>query len=76
MSPRITVPLWRIAAVLPAGRIHERNVRRALGMPARHPERVTRMPSRRDQDLLDGLQLSAWPLNEWVDILLYQDGAQ
>jgi hypothetical protein len=76
VSPRITVPLWRLAAVLPPGRIHERNTRRELGMPARHPEHVTRPPSRRDQETLDRLQMSAWPLNEWVDILLYRDGAQ
>ena len=66
---------FRLLAVLPPGRLHERNARRELGMPARHPERVTRPPSRRDRQLLDTLQASAWPENEWVDVLIYRDGA-
>lgn len=66
--------LFRLLAVLPPGRRHERNVRRELGMAPCHPEHVTRPPSARDRELLDGLQMSAWPLNEWVDVLLYRGG--
>lgn len=73
-TDRAVTALWRLLAVLPPGRRHERNARRELGMAPRHPEHVTRPPSARDRDLLDALQLSAWPLNEWVDVLLYRGG--
>lgn len=75
-TDRAVTTLWRLLAVLPPGRRHERNARRELGMAPRHPEHVTRPPSARDREMPDALHLSAWPLNEWVDVLLYRgDGA-
>lgn len=62
---------WRLAPLTPLGRRHEKHVRAELGMPRRHPESVTRMPSRRSQRVLDALQGQAWPDGEWADVIRY-----
>jgi hypothetical protein len=68
--------LWRLLAVLPPGRLHERHVRARLGMPRRHPEHCTRPGSRREQRALGVMQARTWPQGEWADVILYRDGGQ
>lgn len=58
---------WRMVPLTLPGRLHERHVRRQLGMGSRHPEHVTRPPSGRHKRLLDTLEAELWPDGEWTD---------
>lgn len=60
---------WRLVPLTPPGMVHERHVRRQLGMGRKHPEHVTRHPSRADRRLLEALQAQAWPEGEWTDVI-------
>ena len=69
MSAAATRAWWRLVALTPPGRRHERNVRGRLGMPAGHPEHVTRPDSRVHAEALAALQEELWPEGEWVDVI-------
>jgi hypothetical protein len=60
---------WRLVALTPPGRLHERHVRRHLGVARKHPEHVTRPPSRKNARRLDALQAEAWPDGEWTEVI-------
>jgi hypothetical protein len=68
--------LYRLLAVLPPGRIHERHVKARLGMPRRHPESCTRPWTRREQRALPVLQACTWPEDEWADVIRDGDWSQ
>lgn len=68
---RLAPWLWRLVAVTPPGRLHERSYRRRLGMRGRmncrHPEHVTRPATWPEKQLLSALQAELWPEGEYVD---------
>ena len=47
----------------------ERIARAAIGMPARHPERVTRKPGRAEWRQLAGWLAELWPDDEYTAIV-------
>ena len=47
----------------------ERAARAAIGMPALHPELITRTPGRAEWTLLAALTAELWPADEYVAIL-------
>ena len=47
----------------------ERAARAALGMAARHPERITSSPCRADARLLAAVMADLWPHDEYVQIV-------
>ncbi len=51
-----------------AGR-RERAARAAIGMSARHPERVTRKPGRAEWRLLETWMAELWPRDEYTVIV-------
>ena len=53
------------------GRIsrRERTARAVLGMPARHPEQLTRKPSRAEWRLLAAWCAELWPRDEYTAIV-------
>lgn len=60
---------WRLVPLTPMGRRHEKHVREELRMPERHPEHVTRPPSRRSARKLAALEAEAWPQGEWTWVI-------
>ena len=60
--------LARLAARFPAGNA-ERAARKALGMAARHPERITRELSDRNEEWLAELASGLWPDDEYTAII-------
>jgi hypothetical protein len=70
MSLRLTIALARITHRRgPLARRRERAARTAIGMPARHPERVTAELRRREEDWLAGLAADLWPEDEYAQIV-------
>jgi hypothetical protein len=67
--PRVPAWAWRLIALSPPGRIHERRYRRVQGMPAAHPEHVTRPATAGERALLGVLQAQMWPEGEYRDLL-------
>ncbi|MGO9501322.1 MAG: hypothetical protein ACLPUO_07045 [Streptosporangiaceae bacterium] len=47
----------------------ERVARAAIGMPANHPERITRQPGRADWKQLAAWLTQLWPHDEYVAIV-------
>jgi hypothetical protein len=47
----------------------ERDARRAMGMPVRHPERITRELPESDEEWLAGLAAKLWPVDEYAHII-------
>ena len=58
--------LGALAGWLPG---NERAARAAIGMPARHPERITRRPPRAEARLLAAQTAELWPHGEYVQIV-------
>ena len=70
MTLRLTVALaWLAHGCGPLARRRERAARTAIGMPARHPERITAELRRRDEDWLAGLATDLWPEDEYAQIV-------
>lgn len=61
-------PLRRLAACL-RSRKAERNARKAAGMPARHPERITRELPESHEEWLAALAAELWPADEYAEII-------
>jgi hypothetical protein len=47
----------------------ERRARKSIGMPARHPERLTRELPEGDEEWLAGLAAGLWPDDEYTEII-------
>jgi hypothetical protein len=47
----------------------ERHARKAMGMPSRHPERLTRELPDGDEEWLAGLAAELWPDDEYTAII-------
>lgn len=47
----------------------ERNARKAMAMPVRHPERLTRELPERDEEMLAALAAELWPGDEFTQII-------
>lgn len=47
----------------------ERNARAAIGMPARHPEQITRKPRRREWKQFAAWLAELWPHDEYTAIV-------
>ncbi len=73
MMRRITALAARLASLArgggPLARRRERTARAAIGMPARHPERITRGLRRRHEEWLTGLAARLWPGDEYAEIV-------
>jgi hypothetical protein len=48
----------------------EVDARKALGMPARHPERITREQPEGDEEWLAALASELWPGDEYTAIII------
>jgi hypothetical protein len=63
----------RLAALARAGgplaRRRERAARAAIGMPARHPERITAELPGREEQWLAALAAELWPEDEYAQIV-------
>jgi hypothetical protein len=59
----------RAGAVVPEVPWRETAARTAIGMPARHPEHLTRSLRRRDERWLRALAGELWPADEYVAIV-------
>jgi hypothetical protein len=59
----MTRPFWRRSA---ARRVAEREARAILGMPAGHPEHLTRPLRRAHERRLDALAAELWPNDEYA----------
>lgn len=78
MRARVTAVLARLAGRMSArsrGRcpcplcsLAERRARARLGMPLRHPERVTRELPGHQEEQLAALAAELWPAGEWTEI--------
>ena len=62
--------LARLAGWLqPAVPWREAAARSAIGMPARHPERITAELRHRDEEWLAALAADLWPADEYAEII-------
>ena len=59
----------RAGAVVPEVPWREAAARTAIGMPARHPERITAGLRRRQEKWLAGLAAELWPADEYAAIV-------
>jgi hypothetical protein len=59
----------RVRCGCPACDTGERDARAAIGMPARHPERITRDLPDRQEEWLAGLAAALWPEDEYARII-------
>lgn len=70
MTRRITTRLARAARSRgPLAWRQERAARTAIGMPARHPERITRELPGGDEEWLAALAALLWPDDEYAEIV-------
>ncbi len=70
MTRRITVLAARLASGGgPLARRRERAARAAIGMPARHPERITAELGRRQEEWLAAVAARLWPQDEYAQIV-------
>ena len=53
----------------PLARRQERAARTAIGMPARHPERIIRELPHRDEEWLAATAACLWPDDEYAEII-------
>lgn len=58
--------LWRLVAVTPPGRLHERSYRRHLNMGRKHPEHASRPATWAEKRLLGAYVAEMWPDGEWL----------
>jgi hypothetical protein len=58
----------RLAARIRAGKA-ERDARKEMGMPVRHPERLTRELPEVDEEWLAALAAELWPGDEYTQII-------
>lgn len=68
MKAAVLQVLRRIAVCVHR-RKSERDARKAMGMPARHPERITRELPEADEEWLAGLAAQLWPDDEFTEII-------
>jgi hypothetical protein len=70
MTARLAALATRLArAGGPLARRRERAARAAIGMPARHPERLTAELPGRDEQWLAALAAELWPEDEYAQIV-------
>lgn len=69
MMRRVTALARWARAGGPLAWLREHAARTAIGMPARHPERVTRQLGRRDEAWLTAVAAALWPDDEYTEIV-------
>lgn len=68
MRATVLQALRRLAACARRGK-SERDARKAMGMSARHPERLTRELPEADEEWLGALAAELWPDDEFTQII-------
>lgn len=76
LAPTLSAPRHSGRCGCPLCSHSERRVRAKIGMPLRHPERITRELPAKQEALLGLLADELWPGCEYVAIITGNDGEQ